>query len=114
MATVEGKPRLEDLVATAKKCDPMMSGEGADVVVFTAHAGNSGFSFYGGRLPVENASALVAQQVPTVDEVLFGRARSDVPQTFVTNSATGKQVLLAEPALCGKSASRSWTSPSRP
>jgi 2',3'-cyclic-nucleotide 2'-phosphodiesterase/3'-nucleotidase len=100
-ANVEGKERYLDLVATAKLWVPRIKAAGADVVVVTAHAGDSGFSSYGGDLPVENAAAMVAEQVPDVDAVLFGHAHNDVPQRFVTNSVTGEQVLLAEPAKWG-------------
>ncbi|MFG1966321.1 bifunctional metallophosphatase/5'-nucleotidase [Nonomuraea sp. NPDC049028] len=101
-ANVEGKLRFTDLVASAKKWVPIIRGLGADVVVVTAHAGDNGMSSYGGDLPVENASALVAEQVPGIDAVLFGHAHNDVAQRFVTNQATGKQVLLTEPSKWGQ------------
>ncbi|MEV0350596.1 5'-nucleotidase C-terminal domain-containing protein [Nonomuraea sp. NPDC050680] len=101
-ANVEGKLRFTDLVASAKKWVPIIRGLGADVVVVTAHAGDNGMSSYGGDLPVENASAMVAEQVPGIDAVLFGHAHNDVAQRFVTNQATGKQVLLTEPSKWGQ------------
>ncbi|MDH2427173.1 5'-nucleotidase C-terminal domain-containing protein [Sphaerisporangium sp. TRM90804] len=101
-ANVEGKLRFLDLVATAKKWVPVIRALGADVVLVTAHAGDNGLSSYGSDLPVENASAMVAEQVPGVDAVLFGHAHQDVPQKFVTNKATGRQVLLTEPGRWGQ------------
>ncbi|WP_219471314.1 bifunctional metallophosphatase/5'-nucleotidase [Nonomuraea rhizosphaerae] len=101
-ANVEGKLRFTDLVESARKWVPVIRGLGADVVVVTAHAGDNGMSSYSGDLPVENASALVAEQVPGIDAVLFGHAHNDVPQRFVTNKATGKQVLLTEPSKWGQ------------
>jgi 2',3'-cyclic-nucleotide 2'-phosphodiesterase/3'-nucleotidase len=101
-ANVEGKLRFTDLVQSAKKWVPIIRGLGADVVVVTAHAGDNGMSSYGGDLPVENASAMVAEQVPGIDAVLFGHAHNDVPQRLVTNQATGKQVLLTEPSKWGQ------------
>ncbi|GAB1821027.1 bifunctional metallophosphatase/5'-nucleotidase [Herbidospora sp. RD11066] len=101
-ANVEGKLRFLDLVETAKKYVPIMRNKGADVVLVTAHAGDNGLSSYGSELPVENASAMVAEQVPGIDAVLFGHAHNDVPQRFVTNLATGKQVLLTEPGRWGQ------------
>ncbi|WP_449060921.1 bifunctional metallophosphatase/5'-nucleotidase [Planomonospora algeriensis] len=101
-ANVEGKLRFTDLVASAKKWVPVIRGLGADVVVVTAHAGDNGLSSYGGDLPIENASALVAEQVPGVDAVLFGHAHNEVAQKFVTNKATGRQVLLSEPGKWGQ------------
>ncbi|MFC5824930.1 bifunctional metallophosphatase/5'-nucleotidase [Nonomuraea insulae] len=101
-ANVEGKLRFTDLVASAKRWVPVIRGLGADVVVVTAHAGDNGMSSYGGDLPIENASALVAEQVPGIDAVLFGHAHNEVAQKFVTNKTTGKQVLLTEPAKWGQ------------
>lgn len=101
-ANVEGQLKFLDLVETAKKYVPIMRNKGADVVLVTAHAGDNGLSSYGTELPVENASALVAEQVPGIDAVLFGHAHNDVPQRFVTNIATGKQVLLTEPGRWGQ------------
>ncbi|MEU0569676.1 5'-nucleotidase C-terminal domain-containing protein [Nonomuraea sp. NPDC005983] len=101
-ANVEGKLRFTDLVESAKKWVPVIRGLGADVVVVTAHAGDSGMSSYGGDLPVENASAMVAEEVPGIDAVLFGHAHNEVAQRFVTNKATGKQVLLTEPSRWGQ------------
>ncbi|MFI6319877.1 bifunctional metallophosphatase/5'-nucleotidase [Nonomuraea sp. NPDC050556] len=101
-ANVEGKLRFTDLVDSAKKWVPVIRGLGADVVVVTAHAGDSGLSSYGGDLPIENASALVAEQVPGVDAVLFGHAHNEVAQKFVTNKVTGQQVLLTEPSKWGQ------------
>lgn len=101
-ANVEGKLKFLDLVATAKKWVPVIRALGADVVLVTAHAGDNGMSSYGSELPVENASAMVAEQVPGVDAVLFGHAHNDVPQRFVTNKVTGEQVLLTEPGRWGQ------------
>ncbi|NUP67521.1 MAG: bifunctional metallophosphatase/5'-nucleotidase [Nonomuraea sp.] len=101
-ANVEGKLRFTDLVDSAKRWVPVIRGLGADVVVVTAHAGDSGMSSYGTDLPVENASAMVAEQVPGIDAVLFGHAHNEVAQRFVTNKATGQQVLLTEPGKWGQ------------
>ncbi|GGT26728.1 multifunctional 2',3'-cyclic-nucleotide 2'-phosphodiesterase/5'-nucleotidase/3'-nucleotidase [Nonomuraea spiralis] len=105
-ANVEGKLRFTDLVESARKWVPVIRGLGADVVVVTAHAGDSGMSSYGTDLPVENASALVAEQVPGIDAVLFGHAHNEVAQRFVTNKVTGQQVLLTEPGKWGQRLSR--------
>ncbi|SDK50571.1 bifunctional metallophosphatase/5'-nucleotidase [Nonomuraea jiangxiensis] len=105
-ANVEGRLRFTDLVESARKWVPVIRAQGADVVVVTAHAGDNGMSSYGTELPVENASAMVAEQVPGIDAVLFGHAHNDVPQRFVTNKATGKQVLLTEPGRWGNRLSK--------
>ncbi|GAB1516394.1 bifunctional metallophosphatase/5'-nucleotidase [Actinophytocola sp. KF-1] len=101
-AHVEGKLRFTDLVEAARFWVPVIRGLGADVVLVTAHAGDNGMSSYQGDIPVENASAMVAEQVPGIDAVLFGHAHNDVPERFVTNKATGQQVLLTEPSKWGQ------------
>ncbi|MCA2218457.1 bifunctional metallophosphatase/5'-nucleotidase [Jidongwangia harbinensis] len=103
---VEGRLRFEDLVATAAKWVPIMRARGADVVLISAHGGDSGTSSYGPELPVENPSALIAERVPGIDAILFGHAHADVPQRFVTNLATGEQVLLSEPSRWGQRLTR--------
>ena len=105
-ANVEGRLRLEDLVATAAKWVPIMRRNGADIVLISAHGGDSGTSSYGPELPNENPTALIAQQVPGIDAILFGHAHNDVPQRFVTNTQTGAQVLTSEPSRWGQRLTR--------
>ena len=99
---VDGKLRFTDLVKSAKFWVPLLRLLGADVVMVTAHAGDNGMSSYQGDIPVENASAMVAEEVPGIDAVLFGHAHQDVPEKFVTNKVTGEQVLLTEPGKWGQ------------
>jgi 2',3'-cyclic-nucleotide 2'-phosphodiesterase/3'-nucleotidase len=103
---VEGLLRFEDLVATAAKWVPIMRRNGADLIVISAHGGDSGTSSYGDELPNENPSALIAEQVPGIDAILFGHAHRDVPERFVTNVQTGAQVLLSEPSRWGQRLTR--------
>jgi 2',3'-cyclic-nucleotide 2'-phosphodiesterase/3'-nucleotidase len=105
-ANVEGKLAFHDMIATAAKWVPIMRARGADLVLISAHGGDSGTSSYGPELPNENPSALIAEQVPGIDAILFGHAHANVPQRFVTNTATGAQVLLSEPSKWGQRLSR--------
>jgi len=89
-------------VQTAAKWVPIIRARGADIVLISAHGGDSGKSSYGPELPNENPSALIAEQVPGIDAILFGHAHVDVPQRFVTNARTGAQVLLSEPSKWGQ------------
>jgi 2',3'-cyclic-nucleotide 2'-phosphodiesterase / 3'-nucleotidase len=101
-ANVSGKLDFLDLVETAKKWVPIIRAQGVDVMVVSAHAGDSGLSSYTGDIPVENASAMVAQQVPGIDAILFGHAHIDVPERFVTNEISGETVVMSEPKCWGE------------
>jgi 2',3'-cyclic-nucleotide 2'-phosphodiesterase/3'-nucleotidase len=94
---VEGDLEFLDMVEQAQKYVPEMRSAGADVVVVSSHSGPSGTSSYGGGLPVENASTLIAEQVPGIDAILAGHEHQEIPERFVTNQQTGEQVLLTEP-----------------
>jgi 2',3'-cyclic-nucleotide 2'-phosphodiesterase/3'-nucleotidase len=83
-----------------------MRARGADIVLISAHGGDSGNSSYGPELPNENPSALIAQQVPGIDAILFGHAHNEVVERFVVNDATGAQVLLSEPSKWGQRLTR--------
>ncbi|MGY0007161.1 bifunctional metallophosphatase/5'-nucleotidase [Micromonospora sp. I033] len=105
-ANVEGRLVFADMVATAAKWVPVMRERGADLVIISAHGGDSGTSSYGPELPNENPVALIAEQVPGIDAILFGHAHNEVPQKFVTNLATGAQVLTSEPSKWGQRLTR--------
>ncbi|MEV1076607.1 bifunctional metallophosphatase/5'-nucleotidase [Micromonospora parva] len=103
---VEGKLRFDDMIETAAKWVPIMRARGADLVLISAHGGDSGTSSYGPELPNENPVALIAQQVPGIDAILFGHAHNEVVERFVTNEQTGAQVLLSEPSKWGQRLTR--------
>ncbi|GAB3350173.1 5'-nucleotidase C-terminal domain-containing protein [Micromonospora halotolerans] len=103
---VEGKLVFADMVATAATWVPVMRERGADLVIISAHGGDSGTSSYGPELPNENPVALIAEQVPGIDAILFGHAHNEVPEKFVTNTATGAQVLTSEPSKWGQRLTR--------
>ncbi|QCD55313.1 bifunctional metallophosphatase/5'-nucleotidase [Streptomyces hawaiiensis] len=102
-ANVQGKMTFPGLEEQAAKWVPKLRSMGADVVIVSAHSGSSGTSSYGDQLPyVENAAGLVAEQVPGIDAILVGHAHTEIPEYFVTNKATGQQVLLSEPLKWGQ------------
>ncbi|GAA2742700.1 5'-nucleotidase C-terminal domain-containing protein [Terrabacter aerolatus] len=106
-ANVEGKVKFPGIVEQAKVMVPRLKAAGADVVIVACHSGDSGKSSWGDSLPyVENASAILAQEVPGIDAVLVGHAHLEIPQRYVTNTATGKQVLLSEPYYWGMRVTR--------
>ncbi|WP_446665447.1 bifunctional metallophosphatase/5'-nucleotidase [Flexivirga sp. B27] len=102
-ANVEGKVKFNGIVEQAAKVVPEVKKAGADIVIVSCHSGADTSSSYGDALPYpENASTLLAQQVPDIDAILVGHAHVEIPQRFVTNEKTGKQVLLSEPLCFGE------------
>nr|WP_179791671.1 5'-nucleotidase C-terminal domain-containing protein [Actinopolymorpha rutila] len=102
-ANVEGRMTFPGLVEQAKVWVPEMRRAGCDVVIVSAHSGADTSSSYGDTLPwPENASTLVAEQVPGIDAILVGHAHREIPERFVTNKETGAQVVLTEPSYWGR------------
>lgn len=102
-ANVQGKMVFPGLEEQAAKWVPKLRSMGADLVIVAAHSGSSGTSSYGDQLPyVENAAALVAEQVPGIDAILVGHAHTEIPEYRVANKETGKQVVLSEPLKWGQ------------
>ncbi|MBD0710493.1 MULTISPECIES: bifunctional metallophosphatase/5'-nucleotidase [unclassified Streptomyces] len=102
-ANVEGRMVFPGLEEQAAKWVPKLRSMGADVVVVSAHSGTGGTSSWGDQLPyVENAAALVAEQVPGIDAILVGHAHNEIPEYRVVNKATGKEVVLSEPLKWGQ------------
>ena len=101
-ANVSGRIEFPGLVEQAAKYVPELKRRGCDVVVVAAHSGMDTSSSYGDALPYkENASSLVAAEVPDIDAILVGHAHVDIPERFVTNEKTGRDVLLCEPDYWG-------------
>jgi 2',3'-cyclic-nucleotide 2'-phosphodiesterase/3'-nucleotidase len=99
---VSGKMVFPGLVEQAKKYVPRLRALGCDIVFLTDHSGLDGSSSYGSELPyVENASNLVAEQVPGIDAILVGHTHVEVPSYTVKNEETGEDVLLSEPYCWG-------------
>ncbi|MET8721801.1 MULTISPECIES: bifunctional metallophosphatase/5'-nucleotidase [Streptomyces] len=99
---VGGKLVFPGLVEQAKKYVPRLRALGCDVVFLTDHSGLDGSSSWGDELPyVENASNLVAEQVPGIDAILVGHTHVEVPSYTVKNEQTGEDVLLSEPYCWG-------------
>lgn len=101
-ANVEGRMEFPGLVEQARRFVPELKRRGCDVVVISAHSGADTSSSYGDTLPYpENAASLVAEQVPGVDAILVGHAHKEIAERYVTNAATGRDVLLCEPLYWG-------------
>lgn len=101
-ANTQGQMSFPGLVEQAKIYVPKLRAMGCDVVFCTDHSGLDGGTTYGDELPYpENASSLVAEQVPGIDAILVGHTHVERPQTLVTNQETGKTVVLSEPLMWG-------------
>ena len=101
-ANVEGRMEFPGLVEQATVFVPELRRRGCDVVVVAAHSGADTSSSYGDALPVpENAASLVAEQVPGIDAILVGHAHKEIVERRVTNTETGREVLLVEPLYWG-------------
>ena len=101
-ANVQGRMAFPGLVEQAKIYVPKLRALGCDVVICTDHSGLDGSTSYGDTIPYpENASSLVAQQVPGIDAILVGHTHVERPQTLVTNEETGRTVVLSEPLMWG-------------
>ncbi|MDI9885466.1 5'-nucleotidase C-terminal domain-containing protein [Streptomyces sp. HNM0645] len=102
-ANVSGRMVFPGLEEQAAKWVPKLRSMGADVVIVSAHSGSSGTSSYGDQLPyVENAAALVAEQVPGIDAILVGHAHTEIAEYTVANRQTGRPVVLSEPLKWGQ------------
>ncbi|WP_158843724.1 bifunctional metallophosphatase/5'-nucleotidase [Saccharothrix deserti] len=102
-AHVDGRMSFPGVLEQAREWVPKVRRAGADLVVIAAHSGADLSSSLGDLVPFpENCSALVAEEVPGIDAILVGHAHTEIAQRFVTNKATGKQVLLTEPLFWGK------------
>jgi 2',3'-cyclic-nucleotide 2'-phosphodiesterase/3'-nucleotidase len=101
-ANVQGKMSFPGLVEQAKIYVPKLRALGCDVVICTDHSGLDGGTSYGDAVPYpENASSLVAEQVPGIDAILVGHTHHEVASRTVVNTATGKSVVLSEPLMWG-------------
>lgn len=100
-ANVEGRLKFPGIVEQARIMVPRLKAAGADVVIVSAHSGTNGLSSWGDALPyVENASRILAEEVPGIDAILVGHSHVEVVDK-VTNKQTGKKVLLCEPLYWG-------------
>ncbi|MFD7015434.1 bifunctional metallophosphatase/5'-nucleotidase [Streptomyces sp. NPDC059161] len=101
-ANVQGRMTFPGLVEQAKIYVPKLRALGCDVVICTDHSGLDGSTSYGDALPYpENASSLVAEQVPGIDAILVGHTHKEVASRTVVNKETGKSVVLSEPYMWG-------------
>ncbi|GAA4887912.1 5'-nucleotidase C-terminal domain-containing protein [Tessaracoccus lubricantis] len=96
---LEGEVRIDDMVDAAQYWVPKVRAAGADIVVVLSHAG-IGLSSYDTEatgLGDENPAADIAREVPGIDAMVIGHTHRDAPVQYVTNEATGRDVLITQP-----------------
>ncbi|UQX88299.1 5'-nucleotidase C-terminal domain-containing protein [Jatrophihabitans telluris] len=102
-ANLDGRITFNGIVEQAAELIPRVKRAGADIVIVSCHSGASTSSSYGDALPwPENASTLLAANVPDIDAILVGHAHVEIEQRYVQNTQTGRQVLLSEPLKWGE------------
>jgi 2',3'-cyclic-nucleotide 2'-phosphodiesterase / 3'-nucleotidase len=95
---VAGILDFQDGVAAAHTYVPKMRAAGADVVVVMAHSGIDAGSSYGDAIPeLENFAGVIAAEVPGIDAIFTAHSHRAVPEQYITNTTTGRQVLLSQP-----------------
>jgi 2',3'-cyclic-nucleotide 2'-phosphodiesterase/3'-nucleotidase len=106
-ANVAGQMTFPGVAEQAAVYVPKLRSAGADVVMVTAHTGIDEPTSYGDQLPwPEDAAGEMATNVPGIDAVLVGHTHVEVDQRLITNTATGKTVVLSEPLKWGMRISR--------
>jgi 2',3'-cyclic-nucleotide 2'-phosphodiesterase/3'-nucleotidase len=106
-ANVAGQMTFPGIAEQAAVFVPRLRSAGADVVMVTAHTGIDEATSYGDQLPwPEDAAGEMAANVPGIDAVLVGHTHVEVDQRLITNTATGKTVVLSEPLKWGMRISR--------
>ncbi|MEU5156802.1 5'-nucleotidase C-terminal domain-containing protein [Glycomyces sp. NPDC021274] len=102
-AYVDGVLEFPSLESEAAHWVPKLKAMGADVVVISAHSGTSGKSAYDTStgLGVENAAALVAQQVSGIDAILVGHSHVEIEELRVADP-DGREVVLSNPLCYGQ------------
>lgn len=102
-ANVAGQMTFSGIVEMAAVYVPKMKAAGADIVIVSAHSGIDEPTTYGDQLPYpEDASGEMAATVPGIDAVLVGHTHKEVPQRLITNTKTGRTVVLSEPLCWGQ------------
>ncbi|MFC1412531.1 bifunctional UDP-sugar hydrolase/5'-nucleotidase [Streptacidiphilus sp. N1-12] len=106
-ANVSGQMTFPGVAEQAAVFVPKVRSAGADIVMVTAHTGIDEPTSYGDQLPwPEDAAGEMAANVPGIDAVLVGHTHVEVDQRLITNTKTGKTVVLSEPLKWGMRISR--------
>lgn len=82
---VAGLLDFPDMVGAVRPVVAEMRARGADVVVVAAHSGLEGSSYDPAAtgVPVENAAASMAREVPEIDVILMGHTHREIADTVI-------------------------------
>ena len=85
---VQGRLDFRDIVASVRPVVAEMRARGADVVIVAAHSGLEGSSYDTAAtgVPVENASAAMAREVPGIDVIFVGHSHREIRDTTIANT----------------------------
>lgn len=82
---VAGRLDFPEMVGAVRPVVAEMRARGADVVVVAAHSGLEGSSYDPAAtgVPVENAAAAMAREVPRIDVILMGHTHREIADTVI-------------------------------
>jgi 2',3'-cyclic-nucleotide 2'-phosphodiesterase/3'-nucleotidase len=82
---VRGRLDFRDVVASVRPVVAEMRAQGADLVVVAAHSGLEGSSYDTAttHVPVENAAAAMAREIPGIDVIFMGHTHREVADTTI-------------------------------
>lgn len=82
---VRGRLDFRDIVASVRPVVAELKRQGADVVVVAAHSGLEGSSYDTAStgVPVENAAAAMAREVPGIDVIFLGHTHRELADTTI-------------------------------
>ncbi|HEU0053139.1 MAG TPA: 5'-nucleotidase C-terminal domain-containing protein [Longimicrobium sp.] len=82
---VRGKLDFRDIVESVRPVVADLRAKGADLVVIAAHSGLEGSSYdvAATGVPVENAAAAMAREIPGIDVILMGHTHREVADTTI-------------------------------
>ncbi|HEV2150602.1 MAG TPA: 5'-nucleotidase C-terminal domain-containing protein [Longimicrobiaceae bacterium] len=85
---VQGKLDFRDIVSSVRPVVAELRAQGADVVVVAAHGGLEGSSYDTAAtgVPVENAAAAMAHEVPGIDVIFMGHSHRELADTTIANT----------------------------
>lgn len=98
-ANVEGELDFRDVIGSLQTVVAEMRGRGADIVIVLSHGGLDGTSYDTAAtgLPVENAAARVARDVPGVDVIFLGHTHRELTDSIIAGPAGPVLLLQAGP-----------------